>query len=254
MKAQSLLPTHPTHWPIWQLLHPRERAPLLLLASILALAAWGVAVWQAGMPIWGATTLALAFLGVPVALKWRDDWLRYGPVMTMLSVMLIMQSFHTVEHVVQAIQFYLLSWSPFRSSGLISSLNAEWVHFTWNWLVVAGVVYLFKHGMRNKWAWLLLIWAVAHSLEHTYLFIRYWQVKQALLEFGLSELAAAQALPGILGRDGWIAQNFYCNLPGITTGSRISIHFWWNMGEIVLLLLAGHYFLKKNIVEPPVFK
>lgn len=244
MNTQS----YPFFWrtPLWRLLSPQKHPMLLPMALIVALIAWGVAVWQAGMPLWGATTIALALVAVPVALKWRDDWLYYGPVIAALSILLYMQGFHTIEHLVQTVQYYFLGWSPFRSSGLISSLNAEWIHFSWNWIVVIGIVYLMTQGCRNRWAWLLIIWAVAHSLEHTYLFIRYLQVKQALLEFGLSEPAVAQALPGILGRDGWIAQTFYCNIPGITTASRISVHFWWNMGEIVLLVLAANKFLKER--------
>lgn len=244
MKSQSLRSPLFVRWPVLMLLYPRERMPLWLSMLVLALLAWGVAVWQAGMPIWGATTLALALLLAPVALKWRDDLVRYGPVVMILSVLLFTQGFHTIEHVTQAVQYYLLNWSPFRSSGLISSLNVEWVHFSWNWIVVGGILYLMKHGMRNRWAWLLLAWAVAHSLEHTYLFVRYLQVKQALLEFGLSEPAVAQALPGILGRDGLLSQGFYCKIPGITTSSRITIHFWWNAGEMTLLLLAANRFLR----------
>jgi hypothetical protein len=60
----------------------------------------------------------------------------------------------------------------------------------------------------------------------------------------------AQGLPGILGRDGWLARSeltrgtFLCNLPGLTTASRLDVHFWWNVGETALLLLAGHSYLR----------
>jgi hypothetical protein len=230
-------------WPVLALLHPHARMRLLLFGLALGMIGWGMAIWQAGMPIWGATTLALALLLGPIALKWRDDWRSYGLVVMVLSVVLVLQGFHTIEHIVQAAQFYLFHWSPFRSSGLISSLNAEWVHFTWNWLVVGVMIYLMRQGMRNRWVWLLLVWAVAHSLEHTYLLVRYLQVREALLQFGLSDLAVAQALPGILGRDGLLAQGFACRIPGVTTASRLAVHFWWNVGEFTLLLLAANCFL-----------
>jgi hypothetical protein len=62
----------------------------------------------------------------------------------------------------------------------------------------------------------------------------------------------AQGLPGVLGRDGWLARSpasqgtFLCRLPGLTTATRLDVHFWWNIGEITLLLLAGNTFLLKH--------
>jgi hypothetical protein len=235
-----------TCWPALTLLHPCIRMRLLLLALALGMMGWGIATWQAGLPIWGATTLTLAVVAVSVALKWCDDWQQYGLAAMVLSMLLALQGFHTVEHIAQAVQFYLLGWPPFHASGLISSFNIEWLHFTWNWLVVGIVLYLIKQGMRNRWAWLLLIWAIAHSLEHTYLLVRYLQVRETLLQFGVSELAVAQALPGVLGRDGLLARNFYCRIPGVTTASRIAVHFWWNMGEMILLVFAANHFLRQR--------
>ena len=53
----------------------------------------------------------------------------------------------------------------------------------------------------------------------------------------------------MLGRDGWLARSgvtqgtFLCRLPGLTTATRLDVHFWWNVGELTLLLLAAHAFL-----------
>jgi hypothetical protein len=61
----------------------------------------------------------------------------------------------------------------------------------------------------------------------------------------------AQGLPGVLGRDGWLARSqatqgtFLCRLPGVTTANRLDVHFWWNMGEIGLLLIAADRFLRR---------
>jgi hypothetical protein len=152
------------------------------------------------------------------------------------------------------IQYHLLKWPPFASSGLISAANAEWIHFVWNWAVVVVTLYLVRGGMRNFWAWLLLAWATAHALEHAYLLARYIALRAELAQMGFPTLSA-QGLPGVLGRDGWLAKSaatqgtFFCRLPGVTTASRIDVHFWWNAGEIVLLLLAAHIFLRSRLAH-----
>ena len=63
----------------------------------------------------------------------------------------------------------------------------------------------------------------------------------------------AQGLPGILGRDGWLAHSpatkgtFLCTLPGLTTAMRLDVHFWWNVIEMLLLLGAGSLFLRSRM-------
>ena len=63
----------------------------------------------------------------------------------------------------------------------------------------------------------------------------------------------AQGLPGILGEGGWLAHSeltrgtFISRLPGLATAVRLDIHFWWNMGEFTLLLLATVTYLHKII-------
>jgi hypothetical protein len=238
--------------PVLALLHPRERTRLLTGALAAGLTLWCSAVWLMRQPVWVATALALAALLPVAALKWRDDLRRYGGLVMVLSILLVTQGFHSIEHAVQEIQYHVLNWPPFASSGLISAANAEWVHFLWNWLVIAIVVYLIRGGMRNIWSWLLLAWALAHALEHAYMFLRYLEVLGELRRLGFSNVSA-QGLPGVLGRDGWLARSattqgtFLCRLPGVTTAARIDVHFWWNTGEIALLLAAAHTFLRSQV-------
>ncbi len=242
----------PTRFPLLALLHPREQTRAVVILLVLGLLLWGIVVSAAGLPIWGATTIVLALLLVPGVQKWRADLLRYGSTVMVLSMLLTMQGFHSIEHAVQWIQFHLLHWPPWRSSGLISALNAEWVHFIWNWTVVLVVLLLVRGGMRNVWAWLLLGWAVAHTLEHSYMMVRYLQMQQELQHLGVPSVSA-QGLPGILGRDGWLARSpatqgtFLCRLPGLTTAVRLDVHFWWNTGETALLLVAAHAFLRRRL-------
>jgi hypothetical protein len=116
------------------------------------------------------------------------------------------------------------------------------------------VVYLISAGLRNRWMWLLLLWAAAHTAEHTYLFITYVQEVQWLASEGLA-LSAAQGLPGFFGKGGWLATNapaigpvaFLCTLaPGLTSAPRLDVHFWWNIGEVGLLLPAAHVSMRQR--------
>jgi len=70
------------------------------------------------------------------------------------------------------------------------------------------------------------------------------QVQAELRALGLPIFDAAQSLPGILGKDGALALSPFASLcgviPGLTTASRVAVHFWWNFGEIGLLLIASH--------------
>jgi hypothetical protein len=238
--------------PIFVLLHPREQTRLVLALTSIGLLAWGVAVALAGLPVWGATTIMLALLLIPGVQKWQADLRRYGATVMILSILLVMQGFHSLEHAAQWIQFHLLLWPAWRSSGLISTLNAEWIHFIWNWAVVAVVVFLVRRGMRGPWGWLLLGWTVAHASEHAYMLGRYLQLQHELGRLGVPQVSA-QGLPGILGRDGWLARSpategtFLCRLPGVTTASRLDVHFWWNTGETLLLFAAAHEFLCRHL-------
>jgi hypothetical protein len=176
-----------------------------------------------------------------------------------LSILLVTQSLHTVEHLAQWIQYYLLAWPLKASSGLISPLNAEIVHFSWNMAVLVVVIWLVESRLRNRWMWLLLLWAGAHTAEHTYMFVNYVQEVQRLASQGLP-LNAAQGLPGFFGRNGWLAANlpaagpvaWLCQLaPGLTSAPRLDVHFWWNLGEIGLLLTAAHTSMSRHSEHPP---
>ncbi len=233
----------PRHFPapLVTLLDPGRRLPLVVVSAVVAVTLWGFLVGSGTASLSSASLLAVGILAVPAALKWRDDAAKIGVTATVLSVLLVTQGFHTVEHFAQVIQYYLLEWPAGRALGLITAANAEWVHFTWNAFVTAGVVFLVARGLRNGWAYALLAWATLHSLEHTYLLIRYFAVLAELNALGLDATGVTQSLPGVLGRDGLLALQSWCGrIPGVTTVPRVAIHFWWNAGEIVLLVLAAH--------------
>lgn len=226
----------PARRSLLDLLHPRHQLPLFLAFLILGVVlSWLFVGWY-GIPLWGATLFTLALLLVPAVNKWRADRRVLGWPLTILSVLLVTQGFHTIEHLAQWAQYHLLGWSLRASSGLISPLNAEVVHFTWNWLVLLTIAGLLICGLRNPWMWMLLAWATAHTAEHSYLFISYLQS------------GGVQGLPGFFGAGGWLARqmgrsapvDFVCRVaPGLAEAPRLDVHFWWNIGEVVLLLLAA---------------
>ncbi len=227
--------------PLWTLLDPGRRLPLVLVSAVLAVTLWGFLVGSETASLSSASLLAVGILAVPAVLKWRDDAAKLGAAATVLSVLLVTQGFHTLEHVAQVVQYYLLGWPAGRSLGLITAANAEWVHFTWNLFVTLGIGFLVTRGLRNGWAYALLAWATLHSLEHAYLLARYFTVLSELSAVGVSATGVTQSLPGVLGRDGLLALQSWCGrVPGLTSAPRVAIHFWWNAGEILLLVLAAH--------------
>lgn len=222
------------------LLAPGRWGPLVVPFALLATALGGFLLGSGRAPLWAATLIAVAVAAIPWTLKWRDDLRRVGAAATALAILLALQGFHTVEHTVQLLQVYLLDRPAARALGLVTAANAEWIHLAWNAAVLLGVGWLTARGMRSRWAWLLLAWAGLHTAEHGYLFVRYLQVAAEANALGVGGQGVLQGLPGVLGRDGWLALQSWCGrIPGLTTAPRVVVHFAWNAGEIVLLVLAA---------------
>ena len=216
----------------------------VLLGCIAAVAASALKY-----PLWIQATCVLAGVLPAYGMHALRILKTYGWWWALLSVLVAAQGFHGIEHIVQWIQYHILRWPFFKSSGIISAANAEWVHFGWNWIVLIIMSILVKGGLRNRFAWLMLAWTIAHTAEHTYLMVRYLQALSELAALGVPDVSA-QGLPGFFGRDGWLAtsdvtrSSFVCRLPGFTTAVRLDVHFWWNIGETGLLMLATAYELR----------
>src|SRR5262245_49292834 len=108
---QPLLATV-TDAPLLTLLHPRRSMRPLLILLALGLALGGILINQVGMPLWGATTIAISMLLFPAIQKWRDDLARWGMPMMVLSILLALQGFHTVEHIAQWVEYHVFGWQP----------------------------------------------------------------------------------------------------------------------------------------------
>jgi len=233
--------------------HPRGQLPLFAATAVGgSMLAWLVTS-RLSLPLWSAVVIVVAVLCYPAVRKWRLDRQQLGTSGMVLSVLVATQGFHTVEHIAQYVQYHVLGWPAKAAGGLISPLNAEIVHFSWNLAVWIIVLWLLYAGNRNLWMWLLMAWATAHLAEHTYLFVNYVQQIGQLRSSGLP-LAAAQGQPSFFGKGGWLAANaptsgpiaYLCSLaPGLTAAPRLDVHFWWNMGEVALLLPAAHYAIRQ---------
>ena len=242
--------------PALTLLHPRDLTLWVVgtVAAAVAIGAYGMT--QLHWPLWIASATFLGLLLVPGVFKWRADARRYGWVVMTLGILLVAQGFHSIEHIAQFTQYHILNWTARASTGLLSAANSEWVHFVWNWAVLIAVLILLRNEVWNVWIWLLFAWVTAHTFEHTYMFVQYLSVLHDLQDMGVNTITA-QGLPGILGSDGWLARSpqtqgmFLCRIPGLTTASRIDVHFVWNMGEMILLWLTANAHLRSVLPGQP---
>ncbi|MCS6826787.1 MAG: hypothetical protein NZ553_09260 [Caldilinea sp.] len=242
--------------PLLQLLHPKQYTRVVGISLAIGLTLSWIVVGAGIAPLWAATAMTLLILLPAGVFKWRDDARRYGRTVMFLSILLTAQGLHSIEHLIQWTQYHILYWTMRQSNGLLSPANAEWVHFVWNWLVLIFVLLLICGGMRNVWMWLLLAVAAFHAVEHTYTFIRYQMILRELTAMDILNVTA-QGLPGIVGRDGWLARSewtrgtWICSIPGLTTAVRLDVHFWWNAIEITLLAFAGHVALRRQMQSKP---
>ena len=225
-------------------LDPREYRRHVLGALIASFIAAAICVRLGRFPLWVGVLLVLVGL-LPVGIaKWRADAYRFGAVAMLLGALLTVQGFHTIEHIAQWVQYHMLFWTVRQSVGLLSPANAEIVHFVWNWSVLIVVALLVRGGARNPLMLVLLAVAAVHAVEHSYTFARQLLVLSELRALGVTNVTA-QGLPGIFGRDGWLARSawtqgtFLCSLPGLTTATRLDLHFYWNLLEMLLLLPAA---------------
>ncbi len=234
--------------PVLSLLNPRETTKWFALTVPIGLLCGAFGITFMKFPLWAAVLALLVAVMPALVIKWRADGMKYGKRIMLISILLTAQGLHSVEHIAQWAEYHVFNFTLRQSNGLLSPANAEWVHFVWNWVVLFAIIAIIASGMRNIWAWILLFVAVTHTIEHSYSFIRYLQILSELGSMGVTNISA-QGLPGILGRDGWLARSpltqgtIWCGIPGLTTAERLDLHFWWNVIEMTFTVLASHVYL-----------
>lgn len=239
-------------FPILALLHPGEHMRLVAVCGTIAFGGAIVSRTVFHWVLWQAVALVLVVMIVPAAIKWRADARRFGATAAIAGALITVQGLHAIEHITQWVQRHILHEPLRQANGLLSPANSEWVHFIWNWGVIVAVVLLMFRGMRGFFGWALFVWALAHSLEHTYMFVRFLQVSAELRSLGFDDVTA-QGLPGVAGRGGWLDLDagpklqLICGFPFVTTADRVDTHFVWNTGEIVLVLPAVHALLRSKV-------
>jgi hypothetical protein len=145
------------------------------------------------------------------------DRLVATPGILLLGFLALSQSAHLVEHVAQMVQIHVLHLSGANAQGIVGQLNIEWVHFTWNALVLVTLVVLLPRFPTNPWLIAVAPLAAWHFVEHAVMIATYVQT-------GVS------GSPGLLSSGGLL----FGGLPI----ARPDLHFLYNFVETVPLLFA----------------
>jgi hypothetical protein len=149
-----------------------------------------------------------------VATPWRG----------LLGFLAVAQTAHLVEHVAQMIQIHVLHLSGAAAQGIVGQLNVEWVHFSWNALVVFTLLVLLPRFPTNPWLIAVTPLAAWHLVEHAVMIATYIQT-------GIS------GTPGLLSSGGLL----FGGLPV----ARPDLHFLYNVLETVPLLVAWSVKLRR---------
>lgn len=194
---------------------PRQVVVLTVLASYGALFTGVLGRWAP----W-AIVLAALLPWIHVLLR-ETAWLyrRYG-WLALFYLLTLSQTGHFLEHVVQLAQIHLLGLAPRHAHGVFGALDVEWVHFAWNAWVALAALLLLRPFRGNPWLAAVLVIALWHGIEHTYILGVYLQTGTA-------------GTPGFLARGGLLAGG----LPIL----RPHLHFLYNLIETAPLLVAFLY-------------
>ena|SRR5438093_7344381 len=145
------------------------------------------------------------------------DRLVATPWMALLGFLALSQAAHLLEHVAQMIQIHVLHLSGANAQGIVGQLNIEWVHLTWNALVLVTLLVLLPRFSANPWLIAVTPLAAWHFVEHSVMIATYIQT-------GVS------GTPGLLSSGGLL----FGGLPI----ARPDLHFLYNLVETVPLLFA----------------
>jgi len=145
------------------------------------------------------------------------DRLVATPWIALLGFLAVSQTAHLLEHVAQMVQIHVLHLSGASAQGIVGQLNIEWVHFTWNALVLATLVVLLPRFRTNPWLIAVTPLAAWHFVEHSVMIATF-------LKTGVA------GSPGLLSSGGLL----FGGLPI----PRPDLHFLYNLVETIPLLVA----------------
>lgn len=146
----------------------------------------------------------------------------------LFEILLVAQSLHMIEHFAQLIEVDVVGWPRALSTGIIGTLNVEYVHFTFDtFLLIGTAILLFGKFRRNIALWIALIVAIWHAAEHWY--ITYFYTFD-YPNYDPNNPHGLHAQEGMLGRSGllWPSSPF----------PRIELHFLYNLLYTIPLLCA----------------
>jgi len=145
------------------------------------------------------------------------DRLVATPWIALLGFLAVSQTAHLLEHVAQMVQIHVLHLSGANAQGIVGQLNIEWVHFSWNALVLVALLVLLPRFPTNPWLIAVTPLAAWHFVEHSVMIATY-------LQTGVS------GTPGLLSSGGLL----FGGLPI----PRPDLHFLYNLVETIPLLVA----------------
>ena len=139
------------------------------------------------------------------------------PWLALLGILALSQSAHLGEHVAQMVQIHVLHLSGPNAQGIVGQLNIEWVHFTWNAIVLIAILALLPRFPGNPWLIAVTPLAAWHLVEHSVMMASYLRT-------------GVPGSPGLLASGGLIA--------GGLPITRPDLHFLYNFVETIPLLAA----------------
>src|SRR4051794_23359366 len=83
--------------------------------------------------------------------------------LALIFILVVGQTGHFIEHLTVMVQLHLLR---VPTTGIISPLNTEWVHFIWtSWVLVFATLFIFLFP-KNMWIFRLFLFSIWHEMEH----------------------------------------------------------------------------------------
>ena len=152
------------------------------------------------------------------------DRLVATPWIALLGFLAVAQSAHLLEHVAQMIQIHVMHLTGAGAQGIVGQLNLEWVHFTWNVIVLISLLALLPRFPTNPWLIAVTPLAGWHFVEHAVMIATYIQT-------------GVPGTPGLLSSGGLA----FGGLPL----ARPDLHFLYNLLETIPLLIAWSVELRK---------